>query len=208
MKWCGTTDNSYVEVPPAGSMPIRAGSAASGFRRRYLVQQSISRIRRAAAELKKAIRANPRFTTRAATAQAYCDTGVKCDKARGSRGPIHPLVRVHPVTGRRALYLGRRRDWPSNYIIGLPNDESEALPHSSGLTRLRPSTPGHINGESAISCSGTTAVACTIAPKSTSLTAGSCIARRSKAILSFLRNRSGSKKPEVSRAADLARSSH
>jgi taurine dioxygenase len=36
-------------------------------------------------------------------------------------------VRVHPVTGRRALYLGRRRVWPSNYIIGLPNDESEAL---------------------------------------------------------------------------------
>ena len=42
-------------------------------------------------------------------------------------GPVHPLVRVHPVTGRRALYLGRRRDWPSNYIIGMPNDESEAL---------------------------------------------------------------------------------
>ena len=42
-------------------------------------------------------------------------------------GPKHPLVRVHPVTGRRALYLGRRRVWPSNYIIGLPNDESEAL---------------------------------------------------------------------------------
>jgi taurine dioxygenase len=42
-------------------------------------------------------------------------------------GPTHPLVRVHPVTGRRALYLGRRRVWPSNYIIGMPNAESEAL---------------------------------------------------------------------------------
>ena len=37
------------------------------------------------------------------------------------------MVRVHPVTGRKALYLGRRREWPSNYIIGLSNDESEAL---------------------------------------------------------------------------------
>ena len=42
-------------------------------------------------------------------------------------GPAHPLVRVHPVTKKRALYLGRRRDWPSNYIIGMSNDDSEAL---------------------------------------------------------------------------------
>ena len=42
-------------------------------------------------------------------------------------GPVHPLVRIHPVTGKRALYLGRRRTWPSNYILGLSNEESEAL---------------------------------------------------------------------------------
>jgi taurine dioxygenase len=42
-------------------------------------------------------------------------------------GPTHPLVRIHPVTGKPALYLGRRRVWPSNYIVGLSNEESEAL---------------------------------------------------------------------------------
>jgi taurine dioxygenase len=42
-------------------------------------------------------------------------------------GPVHPLVRVHPVTKKRALYLGRRREWPSNYIVGMSNAESEAL---------------------------------------------------------------------------------
>ena len=42
-------------------------------------------------------------------------------------GPAHPLVRVHPVTKKRALYLGRRRDWPSNYVIGMSNEDSEAL---------------------------------------------------------------------------------
>jgi taurine dioxygenase len=36
----------------------------------------------------------------------------------------HPLVTTHPETGRRALYLGRRRN---AYIGGLPLAESEAL---------------------------------------------------------------------------------
>ncbi len=39
-------------------------------------------------------------------------------------GAWHPLVSTHPETGRRALYLGRRRN---GYIEGLELDESEAL---------------------------------------------------------------------------------
>ena len=39
----------------------------------------------------------------------------------------HPLVRVHPVTGRKALYLGRRRIYPSQYVIGWGRAESEEL---------------------------------------------------------------------------------
>ena len=34
---------------------------------------------------------------------------------------------MHPVTGQPALYLGRRRQWPSQFIDGLGNEESEAL---------------------------------------------------------------------------------
>jgi len=43
---------------------------------------------------------------------------------RTSPGTVHPLVAIHPETGRRALYLGRRRN---AYIEGLPLDESDAL---------------------------------------------------------------------------------
>ena len=43
---------------------------------------------------------------------------------RAGPGAIHPLVRTHPVTGRDALFLGRRRN---AYIVGLPLEESEAL---------------------------------------------------------------------------------
>jgi len=39
-------------------------------------------------------------------------------------GAEHPIVRTHPVTGRKALFLGRR---PNAYIPGLPLAESEAL---------------------------------------------------------------------------------
>lgn len=39
-------------------------------------------------------------------------------------GPHHPLVRAHPVTGRKALFLGRR---PYSYIPGLALTDSEAL---------------------------------------------------------------------------------
>ncbi|MBY0409495.1 MAG: TauD/TfdA family dioxygenase [Burkholderiaceae bacterium] len=39
-------------------------------------------------------------------------------------GARHPLVRVHPVTGRKSLYLGRRRN---AYISGLPVADSESL---------------------------------------------------------------------------------
>ena len=39
-------------------------------------------------------------------------------------GARHPLVRVHPVTGRKSLYLGRRRN---AYVPGLPVADSESL---------------------------------------------------------------------------------
>src|SRR3546814_20887687 len=39
-------------------------------------------------------------------------------------GAVHPLVRRHPATGRKALYLGRRRN---AFVMELPVAESNAL---------------------------------------------------------------------------------
>lgn len=39
-------------------------------------------------------------------------------------GAVHPIVRTHPETGRRCLYLGKRFN---AYVVGLPLAESEAL---------------------------------------------------------------------------------
>jgi taurine dioxygenase len=43
---------------------------------------------------------------------------------RNAPGARHPLVRIHPETGRPCLFLGRRRN---SYIVGLELEESEAL---------------------------------------------------------------------------------
>jgi taurine dioxygenase len=43
---------------------------------------------------------------------------------RQTPGACHPIVRTHPDTGRKCLYLGRRRN---GYIVGLPLEESEEL---------------------------------------------------------------------------------
>ena len=43
---------------------------------------------------------------------------------RQAPGADHPIIRTHPVTGRRALFLGRRRN---AYIQGLDLEDSERL---------------------------------------------------------------------------------
>jgi len=49
---------------------------------------------------------------------------IETDDVREMPGPIHPLVRTHPVSGRKTLYLGRRF---GAYIPGLKLEKSEAL---------------------------------------------------------------------------------
>ena len=43
---------------------------------------------------------------------------------RHAPGARHPLVRVHPETGRKSLFLGRRRN---SYVVGLDLGDSEDL---------------------------------------------------------------------------------
>ena len=121
------SDNSYVEVPPAGSMLYAViispnGGGDTWFSNQYLAYEELPE------DLKKAIAGRSQRHDASRNSAGILRPTVKLPATPEEvPGPVHPLVRVHPVTGKRALYLGRRRDWPSNYVIGMPNDESERL---------------------------------------------------------------------------------
>ena len=121
------SDNSYVEVPPAGSMLYAViipenGGGDTWFNNQYLAYEELP------ADLKKEIAGKSQIHDSTRNSAGVLRPTVKLPtRPEEVPGPAHPLVRVHPVTKKRALYLGRRRDWPSNYIIGMSNEDSEAL---------------------------------------------------------------------------------
>jgi taurine dioxygenase len=121
------SDNSYVEVPPAGSMLYAVilptnGGGDTWFNNQYLAYEELPE------DLKEAIEGRSQLHDASRNSAGVLRPTVKLPtKPEEVPGPVHPLVRVHPVTGKRALYLGRRRDWPSNYVIGMTNEESEKL---------------------------------------------------------------------------------
>ena len=121
------SDNSYIELPPAGSMlyaielPVDGGGDTS-FNNQFLAYETLP------ADLKTAIEGkSQRHDSSRNSAGVLRPSATLPATPEEVEGPVHPLVRLHPATGRKALYLGRRRVWPSNYIIGLSNEESEAL---------------------------------------------------------------------------------
>lgn len=126
LKW--HSDNSYVEVPPTGSLlhahivPGKDGGGATSFNNQYLAYENLSDDLKAAIEGKHCVHDDHRNTS-----AKLRPTKKPPKKREDITGPSHPLVRIHPVTGKRALYLGRHYEWPSSYIVELDDKESEAL---------------------------------------------------------------------------------
>ena len=99
-----------IEIPPAGGDTYWANMVLAP--------------RNAARGLKRASRVARPCTTRRTTAPASCARATRRSPIRTAPGARHPLVRTHPETGRRSLFLGRRRN---SYIVGLELGESERL---------------------------------------------------------------------------------
>ena len=120
------SDNSYKAIPPSGSMlyavevPPQGGDTS--FSNQYAAYETLPDCLRERCLTLSAVHDASRNSAgklRPGVAEPITLADVP--------GPIHPLVRKHPTTGRPALYLGRRRTFPSQYIPGLPEQDSEAL---------------------------------------------------------------------------------
>jgi taurine dioxygenase len=118
------TDMSYLETPPTAAilhaLEIPAdGSGDTWFANMYLAYEALDPAMKARIAMSRVIH------------DASINSGGEQRKGmpvvtdpRQAPGAHHPMVRVHPRTGRRALYLGRRRN---AYVLGLDLAESEAL---------------------------------------------------------------------------------
>ena len=121
------SDNSYMESPPMGSLlnavkvPVNGGGHTR-FCNQYLAYETLPEALKRAVEGKHILHDRSRNTSGKVRV-----TFQKATRREEVIGPVHPIVRIHPVTRKRALYLGRRYDGPSSYIVELSDADSEAL---------------------------------------------------------------------------------
>lgn len=117
------TDMSYNEVPPMASalyaieVPPTGGNTS--FANMYAAYESLDAATRHRIDGLTCIHDASRNSV-GELRRGFADV----TDPRQTVGARHPLVRTHPVTGRKCLFLGRRR---SAYIPELSLEESEAL---------------------------------------------------------------------------------
>ena len=119
------TDSSFVDVPPAASLlrslevPPRSAGGSTYFLNCYAAYEALPEATKRRIDGLTMIHA----ATHSSGGKAHkgFETVGDVSKVPGAR---QPMVRTHPETGRKALFLGRRIN---AYVIGLPVAESEAL---------------------------------------------------------------------------------
>ncbi|NKB58622.1 MAG: TauD/TfdA family dioxygenase [Alphaproteobacteria bacterium] len=120
-KW--HTDTPFVERPPSASvlhaLEIPPHGGNTSFMNMYAVLEGLPPPLRARIE-GRYCKHDVSHTSDGVLRHDYDES----KDASECPGPLHPLIRTHPETGREALYLGKRA-WA--FIEGLPLAESEAV---------------------------------------------------------------------------------
>lgn len=117
------TDMSYNPLPPRASLlyalEVPPDGGNTGFLNMYAAYETLPDKLKRAVEGKTCIHDSSRNS--AGELRRGFQTTHDVTKTPGA---VHPLVRLHPVTKRKALFLGRR---PGAYVHGLSVEESEEL---------------------------------------------------------------------------------
>jgi taurine dioxygenase len=117
------TDMSYIAEPPMASalysLEAPPSGGDTGFSNMYLALETLP------ADLRRAVEGKTCIHDASRNSAGELRRGfVDAPDATQTVGAEHPIVRTHPATGRKALFLGRRRN---AYIRGLSLADSEAL---------------------------------------------------------------------------------
>lgn len=126
------TDMAYTEAPPKASclysLEVPDGEGDTGFLNMYAAYETLPVSLRERIE-GRSIKHDTQYTLDG-LARAEGGEPLAQVKAHGAFDPSalpgisHPIVRTHPESGRKALYLGRRQN---TYVNGLAVAESEEL---------------------------------------------------------------------------------
>jgi taurine dioxygenase len=118
-------DMTYVDVPPKAAVlhalevPRPESGGNTYFANMFAAFETLP------GELKKAAEGKVAVHDASRNSAGHLRKGYKeVIDVRETVGAHHPLIRIDPSTGRKALFLGRR---PNAYVLGLDLAESEAL---------------------------------------------------------------------------------
>jgi len=116
-------DMTYVETPPMAAilhaLEVPPAGGDTYWANMYLAYETLPVDLRESIEGRTAIH-DATYNSAGDRRKGYEDV----TDPRHAPGAHHALVSIHPETGRRCLFLGRRRN---SYVLGLPLPESEAL---------------------------------------------------------------------------------
>ena len=117
------TDMSYNPEPPCASalyaLEVPPSGGDTGFANMYLAYETMPDGLRQQVE-GRLCRHDSTYNSAGELRRGFSEI----TDPRKAPGADHPIIRTHPVTGRRALFLGRRRN---AYILGLELEDSDRL---------------------------------------------------------------------------------
>lgn len=128
------TDTPFVERPPSASilhaLKIPPAGGNTSFLNMYAALDALPPHTRARIEGRRC-KHDSSHTSDGVLRHDFTESADASD----CPGPLHPLIRTHPETGREALYLGKRMN---AHIEGLPVPDSDALLDEIWTAAVRP----------------------------------------------------------------------